>query len=117
VGRLTNSRVEPLVERARSGLATIAAHPRFRRLFEVADRELRRALGDDIYGGAYFGLGRDPTSRAWLSGYERYDRRTANADIAAYLLWRYVPAETVLDVGSATGFVVEALREIGVRAE
>jgi SAM-dependent methyltransferase len=117
VGRRMNSRMAPLVERARNGLATVAAHPRFRRLFEVADRELQRALGDGVYGGAYFGLGRDPTSRAWLSGYERYDRRTANADIAAYLLWRYVPAETVLDVGTATGFVVEALREIGVRAE
>jgi SAM-dependent methyltransferase len=112
-----NRRVAPFVERARSRLQTIATHPRFRRLFEVADRELRRALGDDVYDGAYFGLGRDPTSRGWLSGYERYDRRTSNADVAAYLLWRYIPAASVLDVGSATGFVVEALREIGVDAQ
>jgi len=115
--RFMNRRVQPLVEGARRRLRTAAGHPRFRRIFEVAERELRRALGDDVYDGAYFGLGRDPTSREWLSGYERYDRHTSNADIAAYLLWRYVPAATALDVGCATGFVVEALREIGVEAE
>ena len=86
-------------------------------MLEVADQELRRALGDDVYGGAYFGLGRDPTTREWRSGYERYDRQTSNADVAAYVLWRYVPATTALDVGCATGFVVEALREIGVDAD
>jgi len=112
-----NKRVDPFVERARRGLRTVAGQPRFRRILEAADQELRRALGDDVYDGAYFGLGRDPTSRAWLSGYERYDRGTSNADVAAYLLWRYVPALTALDVGCATGFVVEALRELGVDAE
>jgi len=117
VRRFLNERVPPLVGAARRGLQAVAARPQFRRLFELTDRELRRALGDDLYDGAYFGLGRDPTSRAWRSGYERYDRRTSNADVAAYLLWRYLPATTVLDVGCATGFVVEALREIGVDAE
>lgn len=90
--------------------------PRARRALELAERELRRALGDDIYGGAYFGEGRNPTSRAYLSGYERYDRDTSNANVAAYMMWRTFPAATSLDVGCATGFVVEALRELGVDA-
>jgi SAM-dependent methyltransferase len=51
-----------------------------------------------------------------LSGYERYDRSTSNADVAAYLVWRYFPVRRTLDVGCAMGFVVEALREVGVDA-
>ena len=91
--------------------------PGVRRLIEVAGRELQRALDNDVYGGAYFGQGRNPTDRAYLSGYERYDRDTSNANVAAYLAWRYLPAATSLDVGCATGFVVEALRELGVDAK
>jgi SAM-dependent methyltransferase len=83
---------------------------------ERTAHELQHALDDDVYGGAYFGEGRDPMDRAYLSGYERYDRDTSNANSAAYMAWRTFPAGTALDVGCATGFVVEALRELGVEA-
>ncbi|GAC1543172.1 MAG: hypothetical protein NVS3B12_31560 [Acidimicrobiales bacterium] len=108
----------PVVDAVRRQLRAGAQRsPGVRRLIEVGERELRRALDDDVYGGAYFGQGRDPTDRAYLSGYERYDRDTSNANVAAYLAWRYLPATTSLDVGCATGFVVEALRELGVDAK
>jgi SAM-dependent methyltransferase len=69
------------------------------------------------YDAAYFGAGRDPLDRMGLSGYERYARETSNADVLAYLVWRFFDARTALDVGCATGFVVEALRELGLDAE
>ena len=69
------------------------------------------------YGPSYYGRGRDPASRNGISGYERYTRATSNADVAAYLLWRFFPPGRVLDAGCAHGFVVEALRELGVDAE
>ncbi len=68
------------------------------------------------YDGRYFGLDRDPLDRLGLSGYERYDRTTSNAEAAAYLVWRFLAPTTSLDVGCAMGFVVEALREVGVEA-
>ncbi len=52
-----------------------------------------------------------------MSGYERYTRDTSNADVAAYLLWRFFPPGRVLDAGCAQGFVVEALRELDIDAE
>src|SRR5688500_17039677 len=79
--------------------------------------ELGRALEDDTYGGAYFGEGRNPLDRMGLSGYERYDRQTSNADVAAYLVWRFFDVRRTLDVGCAMGYVVEALRELGMDAE
>jgi SAM-dependent methyltransferase len=70
------------------------------------------------YGASYFGEGRDPEGdRAGLSGYARYDRIASNADIAGWLLWRNFPVESSLDVGCATGYLVEVLRERGVAAE
>ena len=111
-------RLRPLVDGARRRLRSSASRSsRVRRLIEIGAHELQRALDDDVYGGAYFGEGRDPNDRAYLSGYERYDRDTSNANVAAYLAWRTFPARTALDVGCATGFVVEALRELGVDAE
>ena len=86
------------------------------RLWQPAERRLRRALDDVVYGASYFGEGRDPNDRAFLSGYARYDRDTSNANAAAYLVWRWFPVATSLDVGCATGFVVEALRELDVDA-
>lgn len=87
----------------------------------VAGRVKRKVLGvvrrppeDSTYGGRYYGEGRDPLARMGLSGYERYDRDTSNADVAAFVLWRHLPATRSLDVGCATGFVVEALAELGV---
>ena len=83
----------------------------------MALHELGSALDDPTYGGSYFGSDRDPLDRMGLSGYERYDRDTSNADVAAYLVWRFFAVDRTLDVGCATGFVVEALREVGVDAE
>ena len=85
-----------------------------------AAAQLRAAIDgadDGLYGGGYFGAGRDALDRMGLSGYERYDRATSNADVAAYLVWKHFDGERTLDVGCAMGFVVEALRELGVDAE
>lgn len=87
---------------------------------ERTRQELDGALATttpDLYDSAYFGEGRDPLDRMGLSGYERYDRETSNADVAAYLVWKWFDVHTALDVGCAMGFVVEALREVGIRAE
>ena len=71
-----------------------------------------------LYDGSYFGAGRDPSGdRQGQSGYASYDRISSNADIAAYLLWRNFAVSTSLDVGCATGFLVEALRELGLDAQ
>ncbi len=72
----------------------------------------------DFYGAGYFGDGRDPSGdRHGSSGYARYDRTSANADVAGMVLWRtFGGAVTTLDVGCATGFVVEVLRERGLDA-
>jgi SAM-dependent methyltransferase len=70
-----------------------------------------------LYDASYFGVGRDPTGdRRGRSGYATYDRVSSNADIAAYLIWRNFRAQHTLDVGCATGYVVEALRELGADA-
>lgn len=109
----------PAVASVRSGLRTIARRPGPRRLLRLAAGELNRALydEDDVYGAHYFGSGRDPLDRMGLSGYERYDRDTSNANVAAYLVWRWFDVRRTLDVGCATGFVVEALRELGFETE
>lgn len=79
--------------------------------------EARRAHPAGLYQASYFGEGRDPTGdRQGRSGYAVYDRVSSNADIAAYLIWRNFRAQRTLDVGCATGFLVEALRELGVDA-
>ncbi|MDP9388562.1 MAG: class I SAM-dependent methyltransferase [Actinomycetota bacterium] len=107
----------PVVSALREALrATARNRPRVRRLMTLAARELARALDDDVYGAHYFGAGRDPLDRMGLSGYERYDRDTSNANVAAYLVWRWFDVRRALDVGCATGFVVEALRELGIGA-
>jgi SAM-dependent methyltransferase len=77
----------------------------------------RPGRADDGYNADYFGEGRNPLDRMGLSGYERYERDTSNANIAAYVLWRFFDARTALDVGCATGFVVEALREVDIEAQ
>ncbi|MEX2659870.1 MAG: class I SAM-dependent methyltransferase [Acidimicrobiales bacterium] len=107
---------------ARRLLRAGASRPAVRRALGTAARELDRAVrdapfGEDVYGAGYYGDGRDPDDRGGLSGYERYDRDTSNADVAAYLLWRHFGVHRVLDVGCATGFVVEALRELGLDAK
>ena len=72
----------------------------------------------DAYQGSYFGEGRDALGdREGRSGYARYDRIASNADIAGWLLWRNFRVATALDVGCATGFLVEVLRERGIDAQ
>lgn len=101
----------------RNGLRSVARNrPRVRQAMVTVTRELARALDDDVYGAHYFGSGRDPYDRMGLSGYARYDRDTSNANVAAYLVWRWFDGRRSLDVGCATGFVVEGLRELGFDA-
>ena len=98
--------------------------PSARRLLERLSRELTDAVGRayagiDTYGPSYYGEGRDPSgNRGGHSGYATYDRVSSNADIAAHVVWRtFGGARRTLDVGCATGLVVEALRELGLDAE
>src|SRR5581483_4237436 len=82
--------VQSLVPRVRAGLRRLARRqPTVRRIMHVTAKELARALDDDIYGAGYFGAGRDPLDRMGLSGYERYDRDTSNANAAAYVVWKH----------------------------
>ncbi len=132
---MVSPRLAPALARGRQELVRLAtANPRLRGWMARAGDELVRAArigdvvaearaadggadGDDLYGGRYFGVGRDPTGdRHGQSGYATYDRVSSNADIAAYLLWRNLRARRTLDVGCARGYLVEALRELGVDA-
>jgi hypothetical protein len=107
-----------VVQLGRRGLSVAANRSRLVRLtYARIANELRQALPDGTYDGGYFGEGRNPCDRMGLSGYERYDRYMSNADVAAYLVWRFLPGNHTLDAGCAFGFVVEALREVGVDAE
>jgi SAM-dependent methyltransferase len=74
---------------------------------------------NDFYGPGYFGSGRDPSGeRLGWSGYASYERVSSNADVSGYVLWRnFGQAVRVLDVGCATGYLVEVLRELGLDAE
>lgn len=102
----------------RRTLSRAANRSRLARLtFARISAELQHALPDDTYGGAYFGEGRSPLGRMGLSGYNRYDRFMSNADVSAYLVWRFFPGRHTLDAGCALGFVVEALRELDLDAE
>jgi SAM-dependent methyltransferase len=108
----------PAADTVRRRLRSLAAErPVARRVMTSVARELEQALDDGPYRGEYFGEGRNPDDRAYLSGYERYDRDTSHAGVGAFLVWDTFPARRTLDVGCATGFVVEALRELGVDAE
>ncbi len=72
---------------------------------------------DGIYGAAYFGNGRDPGGDG-RSGYGSYDRQSSNADVAGWLVWRnFSGVRRAADVGCASGFVVEVLRELGIDAQ
>ncbi len=63
-------------------------------------------LTADYYDEDYFDGGK---------GYFRYNDAEHFKEKAYYLAERYNP-KTVLDVGSAKGFLVKALREIGIKA-
>lgn len=82
--------------------------------------ELALLAADDeegVYGASYYGARRNPCSREGASGYERYDRTSSRSNEAAYLLWKHFDVARTLDVGCAFGFLVEALREIGIDAK
>ena len=129
---MTPTRVRAAAEAARKAVVDLAAgHDRVRAglaraggeltaLYERATAlsEARRAGVPDAYGGSYFGEGRDALGdREGRSGYARYDRIASNADIAGWLLWRNFRVASALDVGCATGYLVEVLRERGIDAE
>jgi SAM-dependent methyltransferase len=106
-----------IVRRGRSVLQRGLQRPSVRRIAERTVAELNRALTESgVYGGTYFGDGRNPLDRMGLSGYERYDRDTSNANAIALPVWHYMESTKSLDVGCATGFVVEALMELGFNA-
>lgn len=80
----------------------------------VGKREFDRALRDDLYEDTYYGpVQGDGPIRI---GTDTYTRRTTHADVAAYLIWRFLPARRSLDVGCAFGFLVEAQRELEIDA-
>jgi SAM-dependent methyltransferase len=112
------------VAKARSLLDTVSeASPATARIIARLGTELvnssERAAAKRTYEGSYFGQGRNPSGdRQGASGYATYDRVSSNADIAGFVLWRtFGGARTMLDIGCASGFVVEVLRELGVEAE
>lgn len=108
------------VTAARKAMDRAVRQPQVRKAAERTVAEINRALNDPlasgIYGSEYFGADRDSMDRMGLSGYERYDRDTSNANAAAMTVWRHFDVTKTLDVGCATGFVVEALRELGLDA-
>ena len=107
------------------------ANPGLRRVMARSAHELARAAEtgqavaearvagiEATYGASYFGEGRAASGdREGHSGYARYDRVASNADIAGWLLWRNFRVTRSLDVGCATGYLVEVLRELGIDAE
>jgi SAM-dependent methyltransferase len=106
-----------MLRHGRSVLQRGLQKPPFRKAAERAVAELSRALTESgTYGGQYFGDGRNPLDRMGLSGYERYDRDTSNANAIAVPIWHYMDPVKSLDIGCATGFVVEALLELGYDA-
>jgi SAM-dependent methyltransferase len=128
---MPRSRPRAALDRVQRAMVSVAARqPTTRRVMAGAGRILSeaarrggalaeaRATGvAGTYDGSYFGEGRDASgNRAGRSGYARYDRIASNADIAGWLLWRNFRAGNALDVGCATGYLVEVLRELGVDA-
>lgn len=118
---MLRSRLRPAVAAARSLLRAAGARPWLRRGLEVAASEVTAALTDTVdearYGSAYFGRTRPKNTPAGLvTGYARYDRSSSNMNLAAYLAWRELAPRRVLDIGSAYGYLVEALRDLGIDA-
>jgi 2-polyprenyl-3-methyl-5-hydroxy-6-metoxy-1,4-benzoquinol methylase len=102
-------------EAQRTLTRVLSTSRRLRRAASIVADGLSVALAEapDMYGASYFGVERGGERR---SGYAQYDRHTSRANIAAWLLWKNFEFRTSLDVGCALGFVVEALRELGVEA-
>lgn len=130
LSRLMGSR-NFMVNKCRAGLEYIASFGSLRRVMQICERELSRAIDTNVpvvqeptqevldvsYDGTYFGVDRDPLGdREGKSGYASYDRVSSNADIAAWLIWRNFRVEKTLDLGCAKGYLVEALRDLGVES-
>ncbi|MGO9342122.1 MAG: class I SAM-dependent methyltransferase [Acidimicrobiales bacterium] len=115
--------LRPAVARGRALLDQVGqASPTAARIIKRIGTELVRSAervdAKSRYVGHYFGDGRDPSGdRHGSSGYATYDRVSSNADVSGYVLWRtFGGARKFLDIGCASGFVVEVLRELGVQA-
>ncbi len=100
------------------GVASPTAARVIKRIGTELVRSAERVEANSRYVGHYFGDGRDPSGdRRGSSGYATYDRVSSNADVSGYVLWRtFGGARKFLDIGCASGFVVEVLRELGVEA-
>jgi len=57
------------------------------------------------------------SQRGRVSGYPDYTRSSSQADVASYLMWKYFDVSSVLEIGCALGFLVEALRQCGLNAK
>jgi SAM-dependent methyltransferase len=100
-------RVPPL-ERAGLRALTVLRRP--------LERDWDDAAASEMYGASYFGVGRKARTRGGRSGYNVYSREASHANLQAYLLWRFFAPERALDVGTALGYTVEALVELGIDA-
>lgn len=115
---MLKARLKSWVQGAEAQLATTARFAPVKRVLERAAGVLDRVLtpqGDDasFYGASYFsGAGNDDKR----SGYDTYTRDTSHADALVSVLLQRIDARTALDVGCARGFVVEALRDVGIEA-
>lgn len=97
-------------------LGGIRRWPRMRKTAERAVSELERALMDPaLYGGTYFDP-KEMTDAGKSSGYADYRRETSNLDAAAYLIFKHLRPDWVLDVGAARGFLMEGLSDAGIKA-
>ena len=110
--------LKTLARRAEAGVRAAAkvrpVHHVLERAWSVLDRVLSPvAEGSDFYGASYFSGAGDEGKR---SGYESYTRSTSHADALALIVLQHLDAQTALDVGCARGFIVEALRDVGITA-
>lgn len=106
------------VSTARAWLArAVRRSPRLRRWATRTVSELERALvPSDLYGAGYFEPKPSEVADRKASGYANYRRDTSNLDVAAYIVFKHLRPRRVLDVGSARGFLLEALTDLSVEA-
>jgi len=89
----------------------------FQRLADRTSSELERALvPSDLYGAGYFDPKAPAIADQKASGYADYRRETSNLDVAAYVVFKHLRPQRVLDIGSARGFLLEAFADLGVDA-
>jgi SAM-dependent methyltransferase len=120
---LSTDHIRPAVAKGRALLDhLVASSPTAGRIIGRVGTELvnskERSDAKRLYDSHYFGDGRNPSGdRQGCSGYATYDRVSSNADIAGFVIWRtFGGALRTLDIGCASGFVVQVLRELGLDA-